>query len=642
MASTSIMLSSFFSFFFLTFFVTYAQQNVTVHTICYYDGGNFTSNTSYSLNLNRLISSLPDLTPTINGFYNISINGEVNAIALCRGDVKPNQDCISCITTAAKQLVESCPNIIEANIWLEKCMFRYTSRIILGQMEPVPFSYTSSNVSVTDKEGFSKGLGDLLDSLGAKIDAANETKEVKFAAGVKGTIYALAQCTPDLSESDCRICLAQIFAGVPTCCDGKTGGWWTNPSCYFRFEVYPFFDLSVTSEQKQPLSSHNNNTRRSDQGKSKDRSKTLIFAVVPIVAIILGLVFLFIYLKRRRKKKTLKENAENEFESTDSLHFDFETIRVATDDFSLTNKIGEGGFGVVYKGHLPDGLEIAVKRLSIHSGQGNAEFKTEVLLMTKLQHKNLVKLFGFSIKESERLLVYEFIPNTSLDRFLFDPIKQKQLDWEKRYNIIVGVSRGLLYLHEGSEFPIIHRDLKSSNVLLDEQMLPKISDFGMARQFDFDNTQAVTRRVVGTYGYMAPEYAMHGRFSVKTDVYSFGVLVLEIITGKRNSGLGLGEGTDLPTFAWQNWIEGTSMELIDPVLLQTHDKKESMQCLEIALSCVQENPTKRPTMDSVVSMLSSDSESRQLPKPSQPGFFRRSASFSISLNDVSLTDLSAR
>jgi hypothetical protein len=349
MASTSIMLSSFFSFFFLTFFVTYAQQNVTVHTICYYDGGNFTSNTSYSLNLNRLISSLPDLTPTINGFYNISINGEVNAIALCRGDVKPNQDCISCITTAAKQLVESCPNIIEANIWLEKCMFRYTSRIILGQMEPVPFSYTSSNVSVTDKEGFSKGLGDLLDSLGAKIDAANETKEVKFAAGVKGTIYALAQCTPDLSESDCRICLAQIFAGVPTCCDGKTGGWWTNPSCYFRFEVYPFFDLSVTSEQKQPLSSHNNNTRRSDQGKSKDRSKTLIFAVVPIVAIILGLVFLFIYLKRRRKKKTLKENAENEFESTDSLHFDFETIRVATDDFSLTNKIGEGGFGVVYK-----------------------------------------------------------------------------------------------------------------------------------------------------------------------------------------------------------------------------------------------------------------------------------------------------
>ncbi|VYS63415.1 unnamed protein product [Arabidopsis thaliana] len=613
------MLSSFFSFFFLTFFVTYAQQNVTVHTICYYDGGNFTSNTSYSLNLNRLISSLPDLTPTINGFYNISISGEVNAIALCRGDVKPNQDCISCITTAAKQLVESCPNIIEANIWLEKCMFRYTSRIILGQMEPVPFSYTSSNVSVTDKEGFSKGLGDLLDSLGAKIDAANETKEVKFAAGVKGTIYALAQCTPDLSESDCRICLAQIFAGVPTCCDGKTGGWWTNPSCYFRFEVYPFFDLSVTSEQKQPLSSHNNNTRRSDQGKSKDRSKTLIFAVVPIVAIIL-----------------------DEFESTDSLHFDFETIRVATDDFSLTNKIGEGGFGVVYKGHLPDGLEIAVKRLSIHSGQGNAEFKTEVLLMTKLQHKNLVKLFGFSIKESERLLVYEFIPNTSLDRFLFDPIKQKQLDWEKRYNIIVGVSRGLLYLHEGSEFPIIHRDLKSSNVLLDEQMLPKISDFGMARQFDFDNTQAVTRRVVGTYGYMAPEYAMHGRFSVKTDVYSFGVLVLEIITGKRNSGLGLGEGTDLPTFAWQNWIEGTSMELIDPVLLQTHDKKESMQCLEIALSCVQENPTKRPTMDSVVSMLSSDSESLQLPKPSQPGFFRRSASFSISVNDVSLTDLSAR
>ncbi|KAL1205367.1 Cysteine-rich receptor-like protein kinase 27 [Cardamine amara subsp. amara] len=218
----------------------------------------------------------------------------------------------------------------------------------------------------------------------------------------------------------------------------------------------------------------------------------------------------------------------------------------------------------------------------------------------------------------------------------------KQLDWGKRYNIIIGISQELLYLHEGSEFPIIHRDLKSFNVLLDEQMQPKISDFGMARQFDFERTQAITRRVVGTYGYMAPEYAMHGRFSVKTDVYSFGVLVLEIITGKRNSGLGFSEGTDLPTYAWKNWVEGTKTELIDNVFLKSYSKKQSMQCVEIALSCVQENPNKRPTMESVVSMISSDSESLQLPKPSQPGFFRTSTSFSISLNDVSLTDLSAR
>lgn len=260
------MLSSFFFFFILTFLFTYAQENVTVHTFCYYEAGNFTSNSSYSLNLNRLISSLPDLTPTINGFYNISTNGEVNAIALCRGDLKPNQDCISCISTAAKQLVNNCPNVIEADIWLEKCMFRYTSRTILGQLEPVPFYHTSSNVSVTDKEGFSNVLGELLDSLGAKIEDAYETQELKFAAGVKETIYALAQCTPDLSESDCRVCLAQIFAGVPTCCDGKIGGWWMNPSCYFRFEDYPFYDLSVISEQNQPLPPHNNNTRRSGQG----------------------------------------------------------------------------------------------------------------------------------------------------------------------------------------------------------------------------------------------------------------------------------------------------------------------------------------------------------------------------------------
>ncbi|RID78321.1 hypothetical protein BRARA_A01164, partial [Brassica rapa] len=464
---------------------------------------NFTSNTSYSINLNRLVSSLPDLTPTINGFYDISIDGEVNAIALCRGDLKPNQDCINCITNAAKQLLESC------------------------EMEPVPLYHILSNVSVMDKEGFSKGLGELLDSLGSKIVDAYET-----SARVKGTVYALAQCIPDLSKSDCRICLSQIFAGVPTCCDGKSGGWWNNPSCYFRFENYLFFDLSVVSEEKQPLSPPKNDT------KIINGSKTLVFAVIPIVTIVL---------------KNLKEEAENEIESTYSLHFDFDTIRVATDDFSLTTKIGEGGFGAVYKRHC---------------------------------------------------LV-----------------------------LIIGISRGLLYLHQVTEFSIIHRVLKSSNVHLDEQMHPKISDFGMARQFDFYKTQATTKRV----------YAMHGRFSAKTDVYSFGVLVLEIITGKRNSGLGFSEDTDLPTFvSMEKLVEGTAVDLIVHVLLKSYSKEQSMQCLEIAFSCVQENPTKRPTMDSVVSMLSSDSEPLRLPKPSQPGFFRRSMSFSVSVNDVSLTDLSGR
>ncbi|XP_019057905.1 PREDICTED: cysteine-rich receptor-like protein kinase 27 [Tarenaya hassleriana] len=238
--------------------------------------------------------------------------------------------------------------------------------------------------------------------------------------------------------------------------------------------------------------------------------------------------------------------------------------------------------------------------------------------MAKLEHRNLI-----------RLLVYEFIPNMSLDRFLFDPIKRERLTWEKRYDIIVGISRGLLYLHEGTHLPIIHRDLKASNVLLDEQMQPKVSDFGMATQFDFDKTQETTRRWI----YMAPEYAMHGRFSVKTDVHSFGVLVLEIIMGQRNNGYGHGENTDHPSPAWTSWIEGTLlMNLVDP-FLQSFSEKQVVRCIEIALLCVQENPMKRPTMASIVSMLSHESLPLPTPLPKD---------IPLSVNDVSVTALSAR
>ncbi|KAJ4975940.1 hypothetical protein NE237_001046 [Protea cynaroides] len=189
---------------------------------------------------------------------------------------------------------------------------------------------------------------------------------------------------------------------------------------------------------------------------------------------------------------------QSDITSADSLLFNFDTIRIATDDFSDKNKLGEGGFGAVYKGKLLDGRLVAVKRLSRHSKQGEIEFKNEVLLVAKLQHRNLVRLIGFCLKEEERLLIYEFVSNKSLDHFIFDPIQRSQLDWEERYRIIDGIARGLLYLHEDSRLKIIHRDLKAANVLLDDEMNPKIADFGLARLFVVDQTQEKTSRIVGT------------------------------------------------------------------------------------------------------------------------------------------------
>ncbi|KAK3409919.1 hypothetical protein EUGRSUZ_J01984 [Eucalyptus grandis] len=229
------------------------------------------------------------------------------------------------------------------------------------------------------------------------------------------------------------------------------------------------------------------------------------------------------------------DNCENKKEDLELPLFDLSTVAVATNYFSTDNKIGEGGFGPVYKGVLRGGKEIAVKMLSRNSRQGLHEFKNEVLYVSKLQHRNLVKLLGCCIEE-ENLLIYEFMPNRSLDLFLFDPTQRKQLDWSARFNIINGIARGLLYLHQDSRLRIIHRDVKASNVLLDCEMNPKISDFGLAKSFAGNETQANTNKVVGTYGYMSPEYVLDGVFSTKSDVFSYGVLVLEIVSGKRNRG----------------------------------------------------------------------------------------------------------
>ncbi|KAL0846561.1 hypothetical protein Bca101_019807 [Brassica carinata] len=299
-----------------------------------------------------------------------------------------------------------------------------------------------------------------------------------------------------------------------------------------------------------------------------------------------------------------------------SLQYDLKTIEAATCTFSKRNMLGEGGFGEVYKGLLEDGSEIAVKRLSKESAQGVQEFKNETSLVAKLQHRNLVGVLGFCMEGEEKILVYEFVPNKSLDQFLFEPTKQSQLDWAKRYKIILGTARGILYLHLDSPLKIIHRYLKASNILLNAEMEPKVADFGMARILKMDQSRADTRRVVGTHGYISPEYLMHGQFSRKSDIFSFGVLVLEIISGKRNSNFHEidGSGKSLVTHAWKHWRNGSPLELVDAEMGKNYQSNEVVRCIHIGLLCVQTDPDERPDISEIISMLTSNSIILQLPQ----------------------------
>ncbi|XP_016652619.1 PREDICTED: G-type lectin S-receptor-like serine/threonine-protein kinase At4g27290 [Prunus mume] len=299
--------------------------------------------------------------------------------------------------------------------------------------------------------------------------------------------------------------------------------------------------------------------------------------------------------------------------------FDLSTVAKATNDFSSSNKLGEGGFGPVYKGILIGGKEIAVKRLSKNSGQGIIEFKNEVILIARLQHRNLVKLLGCCVQEDEKILIYEFMPNKSLDFFIFDQEGQKLLNWPTCFHIIGGIARGLVYLHQDSRLRIIHRDLKASNILLDNDMNPKIADFGLAKTFGSDQSRGNTKRVVGTYGYMSPEYAVDGIFSMKSDVFSFGVILLEILSRKKNRGFSHPDHhLNLLGHAWTLWIQDKQLELIDTMLYDSCNISEVLRCLHVGLLCVQRVPEDRPNMSYVVLMLSSDIT---LPPPRQPGFY---------------------
>jgi serine/threonine protein kinase/Leucine-rich repeat (LRR) protein len=356
----------------------------------------------------------------------------------------------------------------------------------------------------------------------------------------------------------------------------------------------------------------------------KNRTRIVIGITIGIASALICIILVFLLWRRRVRKLAAtdveEDEAINDIRSKLKI-FSYADIKTATGDFSRENKLGEGGYGAVYKGTLSDGEMVAVKQLSCESRQGKREFINEVAVISAVQHRNLVKLNGCCLEADDPLLVYEYLENKSLDQALLGNEKSKiQLDWPTRYNICIGIARGLTYLHEEANTRIIHRDIKASNILLDDFLNPKIADFGLARLYDEMKTH-VSTRVAGTVGYLAPEYAMRGHLTEKADVFSFGVVALELVSGRSNTETSLPENmVYLLEWTWHLHEKEKTLDLMDPDIESTCSKEEVLRVIEVALLCTQAAPAMRPSMSRVVAMLTGDIEVN--PAASRPGYIR--------------------
>ncbi|KAH6765271.1 receptor-like kinase in flowers 1 [Perilla frutescens var. frutescens] len=348
----------------------------------------------------------------------------------------------------------------------------------------------------------------------------------------------------------------------------------------------------------------NPNFKVCSDGKKKKKKNITGYIVGAVVAacvifLISGILWWKCFLKGRRRLGKEFEGLELQ-----TVTFSLKQIKAATNNFDEANKIGEGGFGPVYKGQLPDGTVIAVKQLSSRSRQGNREFLNEIGMFSCFQHPNLVNLYGCCIEGDQLLLVYEFMENNSLAQALFGSNKsQLFLDWPTRFKICIGIAKGLAFLHDESRLKIVHRDIKATNVLLDKDLTPKISDFGLARLNEDEKTH-ISTKVAGTIGYMAPEYALWGYLTDKADVYSFGVVLLEIVSGKSNNSY-MPSHNFVCLLDWACHLHENKNidELIDERLGSQVDRKEAERVIKVALLCTNATPSVRPTMSEAVQMI---------------------------------------
>ncbi|KAG7541120.1 Protein kinase domain [Arabidopsis thaliana x Arabidopsis arenosa] len=476
-----------------------------------------------------------------------------------------------------------------------------------------PVSHQDTKICASDKEKSAELKGLVKEVTKSIVETAPYSQGFSVAKmGTRDlTVYGLGICWRTLDDELCKLCLADGALSVTSCVPSKEG-FALNAGCYLRYSNYTFYNergllsMNLTKENFVHI---------------------FVLSMVGVLAIAAGSwCGKCIYIRTSPKKKLKEKESESICNDSHLMSFEYSTLKKATNNFNESCKLGVGGYGEVFKGTLSDGREIAIKRLHITGKKPRDEIHNEIDVISRCQHKNLVRLLGCCFTNMNSFIVYEFLANTSLDQVLFNPEKKKELDWKKRRTIILGTAEGLEYLHETCK--IIHRDIKASNILLDLKYKPKISDFGLAKFYpeggkDIPAPSPSPSSIAGTLGYMAPEYISKGRLSNKIDAYSFGVLVLEITSGFRNNKFRSDNSLEtLVTQVWKSFASDKMEEMIDKDMGEETDKREVKRVMQIGLLCTQESPQLRPTMSKVIQMVSSTDI--VLPTPTKPPFLHDS------------------
>ncbi|KAL6325682.1 hypothetical protein AAG906_023527 [Vitis piasezkii] len=534
---------------------------------------------------------------------------KIYVLAQCMDDLS-SQDCQACFSQISS-LFPGCFPATGGRVYLDGCFLRGDNYSFF-QDTLTPMDYLRCSDSISGVQNFDNIAKSVIDEL-VRMTPSRDGYSAYDESANGITVYGMASCWKTLDRDSCASCLASAAISAFACFP-STEGRVLNAGCFLRYSDYKF-----VNDPKWLA--------------ARDATLSFISHVVGVVSVCILATIIGFFIGKAAYQKRNQQNEANEIEVDSSvvkrsLQFKYTTLEKATDYFNEANKLGQGGFGEVFKGTLRDGREIAIKRLFITGQSGAQEVYNEIDIIGSACHKNLVRFLGCCFTRHDSFLVYEFLPNRSLDRILFDTEKKKELPWKIRLGIIMGTAEGLEYLHKDCHVRIIHRDIKASNVLLDFRYRPKIADFGLARFYSTDRALTGTA-IAGTLGYMAPEYLAQGRLTDKVDVYSYGVLILEIVSGMQNNKFQLDDSLNtLATATWKHFQSNTMTEIIDKGM-EIEDMEEVTRVIQVGLLCTQESPTLRPAMTEIIQMLKQKDVS--LPIPSKPPFTEENLTISPAL-----------